>query len=356
MTHLFLAVTAHGYGHLAQAAPVVQALTARIPDLRVTLQGHIDAAFARVRLPEGYRHLTEAADPGLLMDGPLTTCWEESLQAYEAFEAAYDNHLAWQRAILQQDPPELVLADVPWLPLDAARSLGIPAVALCSLNWYDILADSPVADRLSPAVSDRLQSVYAAADLFIRPAPSMPMGWLANAREVGPIAERAANQATSIRERLGLRPDKRLVLMHFGGVGGFDPLAGLPAIAGVHWLVTRDEGGGRTDVTPTSRLGISVIEALAAADAVLTKAGYGAFAEAACHGVPVLCVRRGDWPEEPWLTAWLGDRIPLREIASSDLRAEPIAEALQDLFSRGRATPVEPTGATESAELLRAFL
>jgi hypothetical protein len=356
MKHLFLAVTAHGYGHLAQGAPVVHALAERLPALRITLQGNIDFAVARARLPGDFRHLPEAADVGLLMDGPLSTRWEESLPPYEAFEAAYGHHLERQLRLFEEDPPDLVLADVPWLPLDAARSLGIPAAALCSLNWYDILAASPVANRLSAALTHRLKSVYASADLFIRPAPSMPMEWLPNAKDVGPIAQQAANKKGWIRERLALPDDHRLVLMQFGGVDGFDPLAEAPLLPGVRWLVTRHEGRGRTDVTRLSQLGVSVIEALAASDAVLTKAGYGSFAEAACHGIPVLSVHRGDWPEEPWLLGWLRERVPVREIGLPALLGGRLEEPLRELLRGGRATPVEPTGADESANLLLGLL
>lgn len=71
MLHLFLAVTAHGYGHLAQSSPVVEALAKRIPGLRVTLQGDIDPLFMQSRLPACSHQIPDAADVGLLMDGPL---------------------------------------------------------------------------------------------------------------------------------------------------------------------------------------------------------------------------------------------------------------------------------------------
>jgi hypothetical protein len=37
---------------------------------------------------------------------------------------------------------------------------------------------------------------------------------------------------------------------------------------------------------------------------LLTKPGYSAFTEAACHGWVLYAARR-DWPEEPYLVAWL---------------------------------------------------
>ena len=94
MPHIFLTVTAHGYGHLAQCAPVAKELARRIPDLRVTLQGDMDPLFVKRRLPSCGQQIREAADPGFLMDGPLVTRWEQSLDLYERFEAGYDQRLS----------------------------------------------------------------------------------------------------------------------------------------------------------------------------------------------------------------------------------------------------------------------
>ena len=46
--------------------------------------------------------------------------------------------LASYSGLLQQARPDLVLANVAYLPLAAAHDAKIPAAALCSLNWADI--------------------------------------------------------------------------------------------------------------------------------------------------------------------------------------------------------------------------
>jgi len=354
MSHLFVAVTAHGYGHLAQVAPVIDALRARLPDLRVTLQSTLPAAVVHARLGT-VRHLPQAADVALPMDGPLAVCWDEGLALYEAFEAEYDIHLARQQALLATERPALVLADVPWLPLDAARRFGIPAVALCSLNWYDILAEGPVGARLSPALAARLRTVYAAADLFIRPAPSMPMPWLPNARAVGPIAARRPRDPAGLRARLGLAPECQLVLMQFGGTGHV-PLNAAFSLPGVH-ILTPDAAAA---TGPNRHLvggpGLTVLEVLASCDALLTKPGYGTFAEAACNGVPVLYARRDDWPETAALVAWLARQVPTRAVTADDLAAGDIAAPLTELLTAAPVAPVAPTGARECAELLLPWL
>jgi len=356
MSHILLAVTAHGYGHLAQSAPVLEALGQRIPGLRVTLQGDIDPEFARRRLRPGFTQIREAADVGLLMDGPLRTRWADSLDRYGAFEADYESRLERQMGLLRDLAPDLVLADVPWLPLDAARRLGIPAVALCSLSWYDILHDCPLSAQVPEGLMERLRNVYRSADLFIRPAPSMPMDWLTNGVDVGPIAAQRPNRGAEVRRRLGLPADRPLAMMQFGGFDGLDPLHDWPEQDQVHWLVQDLGGRRRRDASAVTDLGLSVLDLLGSFDLLLAKPGYGSFTEAACNGVPLLYVSRGDWPEEPALTEWIRHQVPALEIPMADLLEGRLAEPIAELLAVGRSRPLEPSGIGAAADLVQPML
>ncbi len=356
MPHLLLAVSAHGYGHLAQSAPVIEALARRIPGLQVTLQGEIDPEFARHRLPAGFTHLQEATDPVLLMDGPLITRWAASLAEYRRFEAEYDRHLERQMHRLRRLAPDLVLSDIPWLPLDAARRLGIPAIGLCSLSWYDVLRESPIRARVPAALLERMQRIYSAADLFIRPAPAMSMDWLPNACDVGPIAHCRPDQSATLRKRLGVAADRPLALMQFGGFAGFDPMTEWPEQDQVHWVV-RDLGGRtRGDASALSDYGLDLLDLLGSFDLILTKPGYGSYTEAACNGVPVIHVQRPDWPETPALNRWIRRQVPTREISLADLKAGRLAAPIAELLAAGRPPPVAPSGIAASVELLEPLL
>ncbi len=366
MPHLFLAVTAHGFGHLAQSAPVVEALARRVPGLRVTLQSDVDPRFARQRLPPGFRQLREATDPGFLMDGPLVTRWAESLAAYQAFEADYERRLARELAVLRDAAPDLVVADIPWLPLEAAGRLGIPAVGLCSFTWYDILRDCPAADRVPAGLLAHLRRVYGGTDLHIRPEPAMAMEWLPGTRTVGLIAARWPDRRVEICRRLGCPPDQPLALMQFGGFEGLAPLADWPEPDQarpdqahhdqVHWLVGDLGGRQRRDATELGALGLDMREVLGSVRLILGKPGYGTYAEAACNGAAMLHLPRPDWPETPALNAWLCARVPTLELSLADLAAGRVAEPIAALLAAGRPVPSEPTGIEEAADLLEPFL
>ena len=356
MPHLLLAVTAHGFGHLAQCAPVVEELGRRIPGLRVTLQGDIDPRFAARRLPPGFTQIGPAADVGLLMDGPLRTRWAESLEAYRAFESGYQERLGQQMDLLRDLAPDLVLADVPWLPLEAARRLGIPAVGLCSLTWYDVLRACPLGDQVPARVLEPMAAAYAAADLFIRPEPAMPMDWLPNGVDVGPIAHRRPDRGAEIRRRLGLPASRPLALLQFGGLAGLDPLSAWPEQDQVHWLVEDLGGRRRRDASAFADAGGTLLDLLGSFDLMLLKPGYGSFTEAACNGVPVLYLSRHDWPEEPFLVPWLRQRVLALEVSISDLMAGRLAAPIAELLGAGRFAPVEPSGIAAAADLMEPLL
>lgn len=359
MAHVYVAVTAHGYGHLAQVAPVIHALRQRLPGLRITLQGDLNPEVLRYRLPANITQIAQAADVALPMDNPLQVRWEQGLALYQAFDADYARHLADQTRLLEKARPDLVLADIPWLPLDAARRLGIPAVGLCSLNWLDILRQSPVGHRLPEALTERLRGAYAGAELFIRPAPSMAMPWLENSIAVGPIAEQRRRDPEKLRARLGLAKHQRLILMQFGGTGtlALDPAPF--ADAGLH-LLTADPGIPAS--AAVSRIGgaeLGMLEVLASCDAMITKPGYGSFAEAACHGIPVLYVPRDDWPETPALVDWLREQVPTGIIAPERLAHGDLVAPLEALLEKSRQSnhkPVAPTGIEQTLEHLLPWL
>ena len=358
--HLFIAATAHGYGHVAQVGAVAHALRARDADLRISLAATVHADYIRERMPAGTAVIDVAMDVALPMDGPLRVRWDEGLAVYTDFDAEHDRQLTAQRALLAALKPDLVLADVPWLPLTAARQLGIPGVGLCSLNWLDILAESPIGARLPAALVGHMQDGYGGAECFLRPAPSMPMAWLPNGQDIGPIARLRPRDPAGLRRWLGVTDQTRLVLMQFGGAGSLSPPPDAPLPPEVLLLTPVPALANRAEarvIGPAAGADApTVADVLASCDAVLTKPGYGTFAEAACHGIPVLSVPRGDGPEEPHLERWLAAQVPFQHLPLADFAAGRIAEPLAELLAAGPVAPVPASGLDEAAELLWPWL
>ena len=102
-------------------------------------------------------------------------------------------------------------------------------------------------------------------------------------------------------------------------------------------------------------LGWPFPDVMASVDGLLTKPGYGMFSEAACLGLPVLFVRRGDWPEEPRLVEWLLQHDRAREVSRQALDSGRFLEDWRALLAMPPVTPPSPSGAAEGAAAIRAL-
>ena len=356
MTHLLVALSAHGYGHAAQTAPVVNALRARLPDLRLTLRTALPRPFLETRFEGEFELIAAADDFGMAMDSALDIALAESACRYVEWHVDWEERVARTAAELAQLAPDLVLANVPYLTLAAARAAAIPAVALCSLNWADIYRHFFGARPEAGRILDQMREAYDSALTFLHPEPGMPMEDLRNRVPIGPIARMGTDRRAELERRLGLSPGTRLVLVALGGIDLHLDMNSWPRIPGVHWLAAASWGAPRPDVSAIEALGTHFTDILRSSDALVGKPGYGSFTEAAVNGVPVLYVSRDEWPEEPYLIRWLQCHGRCLEIGRSALERGLLGGALEALWRLPDVSPPPPSGVAQAADFLRRLL
>ncbi|MDA8094711.1 MAG: hypothetical protein M0T84_12590 [Betaproteobacteria bacterium] len=356
MAHLVADISSHGFGHLAQVAPVLNELAARLPDLRLTLCTALPEEVLRERVEGPFVHVKSATDFGMCMADALEVRVDDSAAAYAVLHADWDARVEGVARRLEQHAPDLVLADVSYLCLAGARRAGIPAVAMCSLNWAEIYRHYCGERPEAPRILQQMAHAYGGAERFLRLQPGMPMERLPGGVDVGPIAQVGRNRRAEINARLHLDGDLRLVLVSLGGIGMRLPWADWPAAARTRYLV---DAPADSAVGPTSSfrdLGMPFVDVLASCDALVTKPGYGSFVEAAVNRVPVLYLPRKDWPEEPYLVEWLATHGRCAPVSRTDLEAGCLEHALVGLDALARREVVQPSGIARAADLIEAYL
>ncbi len=348
MPHLLVDISSHGYGHIALTAPVLNELQRRIPDMRLTVRCAAPRELLAARISGDFAHIQLATDFGMVMENAMVVNAKESAAAYRLVHHNWQSKVAQEAAELAALKPDLLLSNISYLALAAAKQAGIVSVALCPLNWAEIYL--PYCNNQTEAleIHSQMLEAYASALLFLKPIPSMPMPALANGRNIGPIALLGKNRRAEINSILGLKPDDRLVLASLGGIKTRLPMEGWPRLPGVRWLVESHWQTQHPDVFELEKLEVPFIDLVCSCDALLAKPGYGTFAEAGCNGIPLLYVPRGDWPEEPYLIEWLKAHGRCLEIDQPTLQHGDLGDALRELFAVA-AVPVPATGAGEAA-------
>jgi len=355
LPHLHIGLSSHGFGHTAQVAPVLAAVRRRVPGLRVSVATRLPAPALAAFLGPDVERIEADVDVGLVMDGPMDVLAEASAAAYAAFHADWPARVEAMARHLRALGVDAVLADVPALPLAAAARAGIPAAALCSLNWADIYRHYCGGRPEAARIEAELRAAYAGAP-FLMPVPSMPMPDLPDRREIGPIARIGRDRRAEIDRTLGFRDGAKLALVSTGGMAAAMDLASWPRLSGWHLVVQGAAPPGHPGMTALGALPFPVIDLIRSVDAVVTKTGYGFFAEAACNGTPVVFMRRERWPEEPHLSDWLRANAAAVEIDRGCLERGDLGGALEAALAAPCPPVPKPGGVEEAATFVTRLL
>lgn len=281
MTRVALLCSAHGFGHVARQLAVAEVLMERGAD--VTLWTAAPEDVVRDYLP-AVRLRAARLDVGLVQQDSLHEEPEATAVALEALTT--DAHVDGIAAGLAGT--DAVVVDAAPAALEGARRAGVPAVLASNFDWAWIYRHyAPL--REVGARFARWQAPHPA----LRMTPGPGLFGFASVEDVGVVG----------RWRPPVRvTEERAVLVSFGGLGldGLDAL--LPRVPGVRWLLAPPMAPlDRPDCTFVT--GVSYPAMVGGADLVLTKPGYGIYAETALAGTPVILVRRHGFPEAPSLEA-----------------------------------------------------
>ena len=359
--HLLVAISSHGFGHLSQVAPVVNRLHALIPQLKITVRAALPEAQLRSRIHH-LDHVQHATDDfGMVMNHAFSVDTQASLARYESLHRDWDQKVKALAQQLIDAKVDVVLADVPYLPLAAAQVAGIPSVALCSLNWADILSHYVGLDK-PQAIIQTMYAAYQSARYFLQPAPSMSMPKLNNQRAIGPCCTPGVTQRQTLLNAVQQHKKLNSPWLVLVGMGGIPFELSLEHWPTQHqgrplcYLVSPASANTHPNALSVEATGLSYSDLVASVDVIITKPGYGMFAEAAAAGVPVLFTARGDWPETEALVTWLQDKAHCAQITTDALWAGAFEQELSRQLDQGPYTPVAPTGNDEAAALIAGLL
>lgn len=350
--HLLVDISAHGLGHLAQAAPVLNALRALAPALRLTVRSALPRERLERRITANFTHVEQARDFGFVMQNAVDIDLAASAQRYREFHADWPQRIAAEADWLRQHKIDALLSNVAYLPLAGAAQAGIPAAGLCSLNWADLFAHYFGGEPWAAEIHDQMLMAYNAGGGFLRVTPGLPMPDIRRKHEIAPIAHVGERDRARVARLLNLKEGERWVLLAMGGMAFPLPVDQWPRIPGLNWLLPGDWPIARGDMRSFDVADLHFSDLLASVDAVVTKPGYGTFAEAACGGIPILYLQRDDWPETPHFAAWLAQHARAAVLTRERLLAGDFIDALQTLWRMPAPAVPQAKGADDAARWL----
>lgn len=343
--HIAVYISGHGYGHLAQIAPVLNRLHGLCGDLRFVLRTELPESLVARRVRAPFTHLAGPVDVGVVQHSAISEDIPATLVAARAFYAAFDKRVGDEAERLSPHRPVAILSDISPLAFPVAKRLDIPGIAVASLDWHDIYrhflpADDPLLALLAGA--------HAACDLLIQPQLCMPMRSFAHRTRVAITVDDAW---TGIA-----RPEcaRKTALIMFGGAG--DPPFDIQALGLMpewRFLVLNPVPAHAPANVRQANVSHGTAALMQACDIVITKPGYGTLAECWQTGTPLAYVPRELFPEYPYLDDWLQSSAPAARMDLHDFVSGNWLPAMrQALASTQRYPRIPASGAHQAAALI----
>jgi len=359
---IMIDISGHGLGHLAQISPLVHEFRSRDREVRFFVQSKFDHSTLSRFLGEPIERASDTQDLGLVMLGPSTVDVERSYNEYAGLHSRFDGVVDLQAHRLKDCGTELLISDISYVSLAGAARAGIPAYAVCSLHWGEVVRQYFGEREQVAGILAEIMDAYNGAARFFVPCPRQSVPDVERQTHVGLMARHWAKPTKAeILARAGMTGSRYLGLIGFGGIPHGLPALALPRMANWAWiipdaLIGQVETQNRGDIAPLGRLGsIDYLDILASCDLVLTKTGYSTFAECVTYGVPCLFLSRPDWPEAPEIERFMevgGYGLPLSLRELTGRRWFGKAERLL----ADRRPAVKPTGHVEIADRIFADL
>jgi hypothetical protein len=252
----------------------------------------------------------------------------------------------------------LVICDIAPLGIVTARRAGIPSILIENFTWDWIYNGYlKAAPGLQPH-AEYLARIFRRADHHFQTRPLCRP--IPGAVQIGPVSRRVKTSRAQVRERLGIEAEDKMVLVSMGGVPDrFDFLSRLPGQIEPFLVVPGADGRSsphpKVLLLPTHS-DFYHPDLMAAADALVAKAGYSTIAEAYQCGLPFGYIRRPRSPESQALETFILRHLPAKAIATGGYADGTWISALPDLLGMPGIVAQRENGAVQAARLIRGIL
>ncbi len=356
MPSIWCAISGHGYGHAAQVVPVLNALGDLVPGLTAILRTTVPASFFQDRLAIPWEHQSRATRHRLYPRRTSQDRYRRDMGGTPTFPRNLEARLSHEIAAMQAASPALVIADTPYLAIEAGSCAQIPTVALASFTWDLVLKEyCHASDHAQQQLIQRIRESYAKADMALRITPAPTINAFSNVIDIGPIANPSPPEQNRLASALNLVPNEKTVLVGFGGIALTSlPFEQMEQLHHYRFLIDSPVPPGYSRIHSIKTLPFSFKTLLASVDLIMTKPGYGTIVEAVALQQPVLYVRRYNFVDEQPLVDYLHRYGRGMELSLDDFvkgRWEAALRTVLDLLTP-TTPPPSATGAADAATIL----
>ncbi len=324
---LYFAITNHGFGHATRAASVAAAIQQLNPEILLVLVTTAPRWLLEAYIPGEFIHRPRAFDVGVIQADSLTMDKAATLEKLQQIQQQARQIIAGEVTFIRQNRVGLVLADIPPLAAPIAHAAGIPCWMTSNFGWDFIYR--PWGGEFA-AVADWIGKCFGQCDRLFRLPFHEPMAAFPQIEDVGLTGGTPRYSPEELRQLLGDRghpltaPVEKTVLLTFGGLSlqriPYENLAAFPDWQFISFDV---QAPNLPNLIKLSGQAIRPVDVMPLCGRVVSKPGYGTFAEACRVGVPLVTLTREDFAESPLLLEGLQQHAPHQILSPAEFFDSP---------------------------------
>ncbi len=300
---IYVAVTAHGFGHATRIASVIHELLQLDPQILpifVTTTPHwLIEKYVQGR----YLHRPRTLDVGVLQTDGLNMDIPSTLEALQDLQTRSPQLIQAEADFIRTNRVRLVYGDIPPLATAIAAAAGVPCWLEGNFGWDFIYR--PFGEPFLPLV-EWIEDLYQGCQRLFQLPMHEPMSAFPHRQLVGLTGGDPLLAPEQVREQIGLPEQRPTVLLTFGGFGvdnfPYHEVSSFP-----DWQFISFDASA-PDLPNLLRLDGTrwrPVDVMPICDRVVSKPGYGTISEALRVGVPLCCVTRQGFAESEILMAGL---------------------------------------------------
>ena len=344
-------ISGHGFGHLAQMAPVLNHIHYIRPDCQFFIRCALPKQEIQSRLTFSFELESTPVDVGVVQKNAVEEDRQSSIEQMQSWIEQMDWQVEQEIELLRPFNPSLIISNISPLAFPVAKALAVAGIGLATLDWHTIYSHWLDRDN---AMLKKLAEAYKQCDLLLTPPMAMDMKVFPEQHEIALIS----SQAVEITNPIAMDDSRKKALIVFGGCG--NPPYDLHALSHMpEWLFLIPDA---PDNAPDNVQSVHFdadhrpIDMMAIVDVVLCKPGYGVLSECWSTATPIAWVERPDFPEFPMLKAWLDGSFPSSGMTRSEFQQSNWQHALDNAQSHpGKFPELLGNGAYEAADIILSY-
>lgn len=303
---LYVGITNHGFGHATRTAAIVDQIQQLCPDLvpifvtaapRWLLESYIQGDFI---------HRPRTFDVGVVQSDSITMDQPATLEKLKDIRKRSNSLIASEVSFIRQNRVGLVLADIPPLAAAIAHAAGIPCWMASNFGW-DLIYRPWGGEFIEQA--DWISDLFGKCDRLFRLPFHEPMDAFPHIIDTGLTGGSPRHAVAELKSLFGITaPPERVALLSFGGLGlNALPYANVTQFPDWQFLTFDRQAPDLPNLIKVTDQTYRPVDIMPLCGQVISKPGYGTFAEACRLGIPITTLTRHDFAEAAFLVAGIQD-------------------------------------------------